>query len=189
VKDSIPDLVLSIMTASTSLLEELRRRFDHHGAHRCQHSISPHGFLQTSRRRQMRESPSRIVREIAASRTVRRTRPDVACRPLPPPHWYAHRVRIAFLLVLASCTIDRPMPVVAPHHDPDGMSSAVLDRQDPAADTSHNPELSRSELHYVDPNDTSPIGCLRHVACNSGGGSDGILVVLAALAAVRRRRR
>lgn len=72
------------------------------------------------------------------------------------------------------------------------MPSAVLDHQDPGADTSKNPVLSRSSAHYVDPDDNrwGPLGCLRMLACSTGRGGDtsGALVVIAVLVATRRRR-
>jgi hypothetical protein len=97
-------------------------------------------------------------------------------------------------VLLAACTISgaKPAPVTArPPADPDRMPSAVLDKQDPGADTSKNPVLSRTSAHYVD-NDSQWAGCLRLLACDSGGGhgdASGVLIVLAALAATRKRNR
>jgi hypothetical protein len=99
-------------------------------------------------------------------------------------------MRALAMLALASCTLGsgaRPDP-----RDPDPMPSAVLAHQDPAADTSKNPVLSRSESHYHDPNDGHgwcawipfpPSGC-------STGDRNGVLLVAATVAfACRRRRR
>ena len=96
------------------------------------------------------------------------------------------RLSILVLLAWCGCTIDGQTRVATPHHDPDNMSPAELDHQDPAADTSHNPELSRTESHFYEQD--GPLGCFRHVACNAGGGGDGVLVAIAGLLAVRRRR-
>lgn len=96
--------------------------------------------------------------------------------------------------VLAGCSFNGrgPEPVIVhPKPDPDRMPSAVLDHQDPGADTSKNPELSRSgSRHGID---AQWLGCLRWVACDSGahGGGDasGVLLVLALFAATRKRNR
>ena len=71
------------------------------------------------------------------------------------------------------------------------MSAAVLDKQDPGADTSKNPVLSTTSAHTLD-NDSYLAGCIRLLACDSGGGdrdASGVLIVLAALAATRKRNR
>jgi MYXO-CTERM domain-containing protein len=105
-------------------------------------------------------------------------------------------VRALLPVLLVGCTINGrgPDPVTKPPPpDPDRMPSAVLDKQDPAADTSKNPILSRSEAHYVDPSDARYqwLGCLRLLSCDAGARSDasGVLVVLAVFASTRRRRR
>jgi MYXO-CTERM domain-containing protein len=72
------------------------------------------------------------------------------------------------------------------------MPSDVLDKQNPAADTSKHPVLTRSSAHYVDPERREGWqGCMRLLACRAGTGSDasGGLVVLAVLVATRRRNR
>lgn len=103
-------------------------------------------------------------------------------------------MRVLLLAMLAGCTLGnaRPAAVTArPPHDPDRMPSAVLDNQDPGADTSKNPVLTRSSAHYVDPSDTHRWpGCLSLLSCNSGthGDASGLLVVLAVLVATKRRR-
>jgi MYXO-CTERM domain-containing protein len=103
-------------------------------------------------------------------------------------------VRALLPVLLVACAVNGsgPAPVIArPPPDPDRMPTAVLDKQDPGADTSKNPVLSRTSAHYVD-NDSQWAGCLRLLACNSGGGSgdaSGLLIVIAALAATRRRNR
>lgn len=97
--------------------------------------------------------------------------------------------------MLVGCTFNGrgPDPVIVhPRPDPDRMPSAVLDHQDPGADTSHNPELSRSgSRHGID---AQWLGCLRWVACDSGargrgGDASAVLLVLALLAATRNRNR
>ena len=105
-------------------------------------------------------------------------------------------MRALLPVVLAACTISGrgPDPVTKPPPpDPDRMPSAVLEKQDPGADTSRNPILSRTEAHYVDPNDARYqwLGCLRWFACDAGarGDASGALVLLAVLAATRRRKR
>lgn len=117
-------------------------------------------------------------------------------RAAASPARYARDMRALVLVVVAGCTINGrgPDPVTArPPPDPDRMPSVVLDHQDPGADASKNPILSRTEAHHVDPNDARwPwLGCLRMFACSAGHGGDasGVLVVLAALAATRRRNR
>ncbi len=105
-------------------------------------------------------------------------------------------MRALLPILLVGCTLNGsgPDPVTKPPPpDPDRMPSSVLDHQDPGADTSHNPVLSRTSAHYVDPNDQrwAALGCLRMLACDAGRGGDtsGALVVLAVLAITRRRRR
>jgi MYXO-CTERM domain-containing protein len=101
-------------------------------------------------------------------------------------------MRCLALLVIAGCTVGagEPPVIVKPKPDPDRMPAAVLEKQDPAADTSHNRELSRSKVFYSNPNDTPLEGCARHAfQCGAGDASDGALVVLAALAAIAPRRR
>ena len=105
-------------------------------------------------------------------------------------------MRALLVVLLAGCTLNGrgPDPVTArPRPDPDRMPSEVLDKQDPGADTSKNPILSRSEAHYVDPDDAKWqwLGCLRWFSCSTDGNGDasGALVVLAALVAMRRRKR
>jgi hypothetical protein len=101
---------------------------------------------------------------------------------------------VADVLAGAGCTFNGRGPdpvIVRPKPDPDRMPSAVLDHQDPGADTSHNPELSRSgSRHGID---AQWLGCLRWVACDAGarGGGDasGVLLVLALVAATRKRNR
>ena len=106
---------------------------------------------------------------------------------------YDRVVRVLLVTaVLAGCTFGNqgPAPVTArPEPDPDRMPSAVLDRQDPGADTSNNPILSRTEAHYVDPNDTSPLGCLRRMTCSTGDGTSGVAISIVLYAVIRRRRR
>ena len=105
-------------------------------------------------------------------------------------------MRALLIVLLAGCTFSGrgPDPVTArPPPDPDRMPSAVLDHQDPGADTSHNAVLSRSSAHYKDPDESpwTPLGCLRMLSCDTGGGggdASGALVVLAVVAATRRRR-
>lgn len=107
-------------------------------------------------------------------------------------------MRVLLLVLLAAaagCTFSGrgPAPVTArPPPDPDRMPSAVLDHQDPGADTSKNPVLSRTSARYSDPEESrwGPLGCLRMLACSTGRGGDtsGALVVLAVLAATRRRK-
>jgi MYXO-CTERM domain-containing protein len=69
------------------------------------------------------------------------------------------------------------------------MPVAVLDKQDPAADTSKNPVLSTTSAHYGD-QDAPWRGCLRMLSCGASGGGDasGALIVIAVLAATRRRK-
>jgi MYXO-CTERM domain-containing protein len=100
------------------------------------------------------------------------------------------------LVLLAGCTLNGsgPTPVTArPPPDPDRMPSGVLDKQDPAADTSRNPVLSTTGASYHGPDgvrDNPLFGCLRMLSCNAGGGdASGLLIVIAALAATRRRKR
>lgn len=106
---------------------------------------------------------------------------------------YDRAVRAFFVAaVLAGCTFGNQgaAPVTArPKPDPDRMPSAVLDHQDPGADTSNNPILSRTEAHYVDPNDTSPLGCLRRMTCSTGDASSGVAISVVLFAVIRRRRR
>lgn len=108
-------------------------------------------------------------------------------------------MRVLALLLVAGCTINGrgPDPVTArPPADPDRMPADVLAKQDPSADTSKNPVLSRSEAHYRDPNGPAEglgqlLGCMKMFSCSTrGGDSDlgGLLVVAAALAATRRRK-
>jgi hypothetical protein len=103
-------------------------------------------------------------------------------------------VRALLPILLAACTINGrgPDPVTKPPPpDPDRMPTAVLDKQDPGADTSNHPVLSRTSAHAID-NDGYLAGCLRLLACDSGGGgrdASGLLIVFAALAATRRRNR
>ena len=71
------------------------------------------------------------------------------------------------------------------------MPAAVLDKQDPGADTSKNPVLSKTSAHALD-KDSYLAGCMRLLACDSGGGerdASGLLIVIAALAATRKRNR
>ena len=101
-------------------------------------------------------------------------------------------MRALLPILLVSCTFNGsgPTPVTArPPPDPDRMPSAVLEKQDPGADTSRNPVLSKTSAHYVD-QDSPWRGCLRMLTCNAGGGGDasGVLIVLAVLAATRRRK-
>ncbi|HEY5926918.1 MAG TPA: hypothetical protein VIV11_34765 [Kofleriaceae bacterium] len=105
-------------------------------------------------------------------------------------------MRALLPVVLVGCTISGrgPDPVTKPPPpDPDRMPSAVLDKQDPGADTSRNPILSRSEASYVDPSDERWrwLGCLRWLSCSTGTGGDasGVLIVIAVLATTRRRKR
>ena len=99
------------------------------------------------------------------------------------------------LVLLAGCTLNGsgPTPVTArPPPDPDRMPSGVLDKQDPAADTSRNPVLSKTSASYHADSvrDHALFGCLRMLSCNAGGGdASGLLIVVAALAATRRRKR
>jgi hypothetical protein len=101
-------------------------------------------------------------------------------------------VRALLLLGLVGCTLNGSGPAAVtarPPPDPDRMPAAVLDKQDPAADTSKHPVLSRTSAHYVD-EDSPWRGCLRMLACDAGGGGDvsGALIVIAVLAATRRRK-
>ena len=100
--------------------------------------------------------------------------------------------------LLAGCTINPggPTPVTArPPADPNRMPTEVLDKQDPGADTSKNPVLSRSEAHYVDPDGPLPsiaraLSC-GMVRCDAGGSTGGWtigLVMLSLWVATRRRR-
>lgn len=103
------------------------------------------------------------------------------------------RVRLIVLAAcLAGCTFGNQSPTAVPARrppDPDRMPSEVLDHQDPGADTSNNPILSRTEAHYVDPNDTSPLGCLRRLTCSTGDASSGVAISVVLFAVIRRRRR
>jgi MYXO-CTERM domain-containing protein len=105
------------------------------------------------------------------------------------------------LLVLATCTVNGPGPrAPAPQQsDPDRMPSEVLDRQDPGADTSKNPVLSRSS---TGPSFLSNLfgGCggatrssqeETFIGCGScaSGEPSGLVVMLAAFAMTLRRRR
>ena len=70
------------------------------------------------------------------------------------------------------------------------MPAEVLDKHDPAADTSKNPVLSRSTARYCDNDSAKPWGC--HMPCceaTGGGAGGGVPIVIAVLAAVRRRSR
>jgi hypothetical protein len=98
-------------------------------------------------------------------------------------------VRLALLCFVAGCTIgsSKPDPLRPRVVDPDPMPEAVLAKQDPGADTSKNPVLSRSEMRYSEPWDYTKGGC-RSYYC-SGGGDPSLLVVVVALALRRRRRR
>jgi hypothetical protein len=116
-------------------------------------------------------------------------------------HCYDRVVRVTvplFVCILAACTVNGsgPAPVTArPPADPNRMPNEVLDRQDPGADTSKNPVLSRSESHYVDPDGfaarTAQALSCGMIRCTSGHRSDSsvALIVLAVLATTRRRRR
>jgi len=105
---------------------------------------------------------------------------------------------LALLLLVAGCTLNGrgPDPVTRPPPaDPQRMPSAVLDHQDPGADTSKHPVLTRTEAHYSDPLDSTN-GCMRWLGlglfrCAAGGDGDsgGLLVIAAVLAATRRRKR
>jgi uncharacterized protein (TIGR03382 family) len=100
-------------------------------------------------------------------------------------------MRLLLALAFAGCTIGAPPPEVParPPPDPDRMPSEVLAHQDPAADTSHNRELSRSSLSQPNPF----LEVLRLVFpplwCNASGSGDagGVLVVGAMVLALRRR--
>ncbi len=116
---------------------------------------------------------------------------------------------VVALGTLAACTLGSrgPEAVTArPPPDPDRMPSEVLEHQDPGADTSHNPELSRSEANPHPWLSGLFGGCDDHAAqnwdgretfigCGSCSTRDAVgagnlgLVVLAALSATRRRRR
>ena len=103
-------------------------------------------------------------------------------------------MRALLPLLLVACTFNGrgPDPVTKPPPpDPDRMPSEVLDKQDPAADTSKNPILSRSEAHSADDDRYRWLGCLRLFACSGAGGGDasGGLIVLAVLVATGRRKR
>jgi len=105
-------------------------------------------------------------------------------------------VRALLPLLLTSCTLGGTAPAlrVPARPDPDQMSSATLDKQDPGADTSKNQELSRSEwsgsrseameaMGHV-------VGCLGWFPrCQSGRGDASGLLLVGALAFVLRRRR
>ena len=69
------------------------------------------------------------------------------------------------------------------------MPAAVLDKQDPATDTSKHPVLSRTSAHYAN-EDFAWRGCLRMLSCDAGPSGDvsGGLIVIAVLAAMRRRK-
>jgi hypothetical protein len=75
------------------------------------------------------------------------------------------------------------------------MPTEVLDKQDPGADTSKNPVLSRSEAHYHDPAEglSQLLGCVKMLSCSATHRQDndlgGLLVVAAALGVTRRRKR
>ena len=105
-------------------------------------------------------------------------------------------MRALLIVLLAGCTLSGrgPDPVTArPPPDPDRMPSAVLDHQDPGADTSQHPVLSRTSTHYTDREHRGVgqlLGCLQMFSCDAGGdgGAGGALVVLAVVAATRRRR-
>jgi MYXO-CTERM domain-containing protein len=112
-----------------------------------------------------------------------------------PAYWYDRSVRALLPILLVACTFNGrgPDPVAKPPPDLDRMPSEVLDKQEPGADTSRNPVLSRTEAHHIDPNDAPWrwFGCLRMLSCSAGkqGDASGALIVLAALAASRRRKR
>ncbi|HEY5948450.1 MAG TPA: hypothetical protein VIV40_23295 [Kofleriaceae bacterium] len=106
-------------------------------------------------------------------------------------------MRALLPMLLVGCTLNGSGPgavTARPPPDPDRMPAAVLDKQDPGADTSKHPVLSKTSAHYSDPSDgryNPALGCLRLLACDSGGrGGDasGLLIVVAALVATRRRR-
>lgn len=117
-------------------------------------------------------------------------------------------VVIALALYAGSCTLNGrgPDPVTArPPPDPDRMSSEVLEHQDPGADTSHNPELSRSEANphpwlsglFGGCDDSAQqswngretfIGCGGCSTRDAAGAGNLGLVVIAVIAATRRRR-
>lgn len=105
---------------------------------------------------------------------------------------YDRAVRsLLIAVVFAGCTFGNqgPAPLTArPKPDPGRMPSAVLDHQDPGADTSKNPILSRTEAHYVDPDDTGALGCLRRMTCSTGDGTSSVALTIAVLVALRRRR-
>jgi MYXO-CTERM domain-containing protein len=118
-------------------------------------------------------------------------------------------VRVLVLAAFMGCTISGrgPDPVTArPPHDPARMPSEVLEKQDPGADTSKNPVLSRSEanphpwlsgLFGGCGGDQSSswsgretfIGCGSCSSRNTSGAGTSMLVALAALVTTRRRRR
>jgi hypothetical protein len=116
-------------------------------------------------------------------------------------------VRALLLAMIASaCTVGRgPDPVTArPPPDPDRMPSDVLDKQDPGADTSSHPTLSRSEanphpwlsdLFGGCGNATRSSGRETFIGCGGcetrdvSGASNLALVAVAALVVTRRRKR
>jgi MYXO-CTERM domain-containing protein len=111
------------------------------------------------------------------------------------------------LAAVMGCTIlgRGPDPVTArPPTDPDRMPSDVLEKQDPGADTSKNPVLSRSEANphpwisglFGGCDQSSSwngretfIGCGSCSTRDASGAGSFMLVALAALVGTRRRRR
>jgi MYXO-CTERM domain-containing protein len=116
-------------------------------------------------------------------------------------------VRALVFVVLTACTVggsdNRPV-TARPPHDPDRMPSETLDHQDPRADTSDHPVLSRSEAcnwfqrHFTScgepakaptsmPASAISIGC---GTCSTSSGNDptALLLPLAVLLVVSRRR-
>ena len=116
---------------------------------------------------------------------------------------------VALITAALSCMLGGrgPDPVTArPPPDPDRMPSEVLEHQDPGADTSHNPELSRSEANphpwlsglFGGCDDRAQqsysgretfIGCGSCQARDASGGANVALLMVAGLIATRRRRR